>query len=153
LSKQYEEGYIFFNGTVIDLLWLEDIDLGTYGLEKKEIRQELIKSIKWFDNLYLNGEIKSWGITFFNYKSKISIELLELVKELTINSDSFKFIAIRMENLDIDILTKLLKVAKNVVILSTEITLKEVSNINFNNISLLNVYNRNQELIITKGNS
>ena len=142
LEKQISQASPFFKGVSPDIIWLEDIDLCLFGLDEENRKIELEKTFIWLENLCIQNKAKSWGVVFFNPKTKISKDLIVLLKEYSSNSNYFKYVATRMETLDIKVINTLIETTLKVVILSNNISYTNLEENNITNVGLLNQYKR-----------
>ncbi len=142
LQKQYEqiEPYLV-GGDNLDLMWIEDIELGLRGLNQSEQDKALNNMIEWFEKMCHLGQAKQWGVIFFNVRNKPAFELLKKLQLLSKNCKYFTTIATRMKTADLLTLKMLHEMNFNVVVLSEDILEEEIEEFS-SNMSLLRVYNQ-----------
>lgn len=141
IEKQYKQSKDYFINGGLDLLWLEDADIGFQALNGN-LELTLKEIIDFFEKLKKQKEIHYWGITLFNPKSTYSLKILNTLKKIDIDMPSFKFIGIRMKKLDLITLNLLLNMNINVVIFSDEITINDIDISLHNKVTVLKTYKK-----------
>lgn len=54
------------NRTGVDMLWIDDFDLGMRALPARRCAEELKNLVAWLDNLCADGLVRGWGVSLFN---------------------------------------------------------------------------------------
>ncbi len=95
LQAQLEHGLRELNGHPLDLLWLEDPDLGVRPLKPEERSRELHQTAAWFDNLCAIGQAGSWGVILFNPAHPASLDLLQKLHEFSGSERCLSHVGVR----------------------------------------------------------
>lgn len=142
LERQWQQSSVMLKGFTPDVMFLEDVDLGLRGIDQDEYQSTLSETATYLEGLSERSEIKSWGVTFFNAKSSVSIHAIEHLKGLAKKHKHFKFIAINLRKMDLKLIKDLEGLGVHIVIFSDEIKFEDLEHVSFANISVLN-YMRN----------
>jgi len=76
LQAQWRQMLTATSAIRVDLLCLEEADLGWQALPDHESASSLLMTALWFEELCRSGQIGCWGISFFNHKSTAGQQLL-----------------------------------------------------------------------------
>ena len=141
LKKQLGQAREVLNTKSPDIIFLEDIDLGAYGLNDEQLFEELKKTVSWFEQICKDGETKYWGVTFYNFRSKSSLNILNILQELSSQSDYYKYIVLSLSKVDDETIRMLNKIDMKSIVLSKNLSDAEIDILNNNDIHVLKDWN------------
>ena len=141
LQKQFEQAKEALGGTCPNIVFLDDIDLGAYGLSGEQLKEELSKTVDWFEQLCASGGSSFWGITLYNCRSRVSNEIINILNKLCSKSIYYKYIATSLTKIDEDIIDILKNSGLKNIILSKNLTDKDIATLHFRDIHVLKDWN------------
>ncbi len=66
LKAQFAQARQVLAGRSLDMLWIEDFDIGVRALDKNERASAMAELAAWLDSLCLQGWADRWGLMLFN---------------------------------------------------------------------------------------
>lgn len=100
LQLQFSQALAAAPGVQPDLVWIEDIDLGLRGITLDNQIEELGQTIAWLEQICVQGQAQSWGITLYNCKSPASAQLVKTMKYLAGPENHFSHVSGRLPLVD-----------------------------------------------------